>query len=66
MIIDKRDMEGEGVSFFVLTLLWNAVSVKISEINFQIIRYYEKNYTIFSRGGFRFFGVFSLFRQYVF
>ena len=50
----------------LLTLLWNAVSVKISEINFQIIRYYEKNYTIFSRGGFRFFGVFRLFRQYVF
>lgn len=36
VIVDNIDGERGGVlsSFFVLTLLWSAVSVKISAINF--------------------------------
>lgn len=67
VIVDNIDGEGGYFPlFFVLTLLWSAVSVKISAINFQIIRYYEKYHLLFSCGGFRFFGVSRLFRQHVF
>lgn len=34
VIVDNIDGEGGFPLFFVLTLLWSAVSVKISAINF--------------------------------